>query len=177
MNPLYEIEVILTEDEFCKSCQVLASKKIKQLQMIYLIIGSVFCLCGILFILSPVFSLLEGLIIAVMGVILSGVLCFNVTRQNQKKIKKTWNEHPEWHNMGIHITFFEDHLTQTTPTASKNAYYSDLSDIIETDTDFYLMTGPEEGSIVVKDRCSSGLIQFLRELKDASNHEIMLDKN
>ncbi|MCH4072705.1 YcxB family protein [Pseudoramibacter sp.] len=169
MNPLYEIEEILTEDEFYKSCQAISAKKIKRLQMIYLIIGSVFCLCGILFIVSPVFSLLEGLIIAVMGVIFSAVLCFNVTHQAQKKMEKTWQEHSELHNMDIHITFFEDHLTQTTPTASQNANYSDLSSVIETETNFYLMTSPSEGSIIVKDRCSSGLIAFLQDIKEAAN--------
>ena len=169
MNPLYEMEMILTEDEFRKSCQALSSAAVKRLQIIYIVIGSICCLCGIAFILSPIFSLVEGLIIAIAGVVLCGILNLNLMVQTKKDVDKAWEAHPELHDIVIHITFFEDHFTQTTPTVNSNADYTDLKKIIETETNYYLMTGETSGAIVVKDRCASGLIDFIQNLQRRIN--------
>lgn len=165
MNPLYEMEMILTEDEFRKSCQALSSARMKRLQIIYIVIGSICCLCGISFILSPIFSLIEGLIIAIAGVLLSGILNLNLMIQAKKDVDKAWEAHPELHNIVIHVTFFEDHFTQTTPMVSNNVAYTDLKKIIETETNYYLMTDETNGAIIVKDRCTSGLIDTIQNLQ------------
>lgn len=44
--------------------------------------------------------------------------------------------------------------------------YFDLTKIIETNTNFYLMYAWREGYVIVKENCSPELIRFLHEIKE-----------
>ena len=48
--------------------------------------------------------------------------------------------------------------------------YSDLSEIIETDTNFYLMLGKNQGSLLNKNDCSEELINFLHRKAEEIKH-------
>lgn len=63
--------------------------------------------------------------------------------------------------------FYSDRFQQICDTViSEPVRYYDLRKMIETKTNFYLIYGEREGCIIVKENCSPGLIQFLKNLKD-----------
>ena len=57
-------------------------------------------------------------------------------------------------------------MTRTSGGAVTTLKYSQIFRILETKTNFYLLTAENQGTIIVKKNCSPALIAFLKELKN-----------
>ncbi len=101
------------------------------------------------------------MVIGCAGLIIRGRLA------RKKNLQEAFEEPDSVANRMITHHFYRNGFEQICDTvASERIRYSDLRKIIETKTNFYLMYGRREGSIIVKENCSPGLIYFLRNLKD-----------
>ena len=68
--------------------------------------------------------------------------------------------------MTVDTTFYSDYLMTRTSGNETRLKYSEIYRILETKTNFYVLTAANQGTILVKKNCSPALIAFLRELKN-----------
>lgn len=93
------------------------------------------------------------------AVILSAAVLISI------KITYRSNKHMQ-NNVVATMHFYGDSLEEETPSGKVSVKYAELSKIIETKTNFYLMLAKNQGIIIVKQNCSPELIDFLQELKE-----------
>ena len=72
----------------------------------------------------------------------------------------------------IYTEFYDDYLTRTTENLTYKFHYTDISRIVETDTNIYLKDIKHNSIInIQKNRCSLELINFIRKkFSDIENH-------
>ena len=87
-------------------------------------------------------------------------------------VKKTFYSHKLSANQHSFFEFFEDYFTQKTNDFNQNVSadfsqikYEDLYKIVETKTNFYLFVGNILAFTIIKENCSTELIEFLRKIK------------
>ena len=85
---------------------------------------------------------------------------FNLRRVAERQFDKSRLE-----GMQSNLTFYMDHYEEVNKLGRVAYKYVQLRDIIETDTNFYLMKTDRQGCIVVKANCSPNLVQFLGKIK------------
>lgn len=61
--------------------------------------------------------------------------------------------------------FYPNYIEQESTLGNAVVYNSQIQKVLETKTNFYLITGSNSGLILVKRNCSSELLQYLEELK------------
>lgn len=69
-------------------------------------------------------------------------------------------------NCLISFLFYDNYFEVLTNDSQSKIEYSMLYKVIETKTRFYIMLGREQAHFILKDNCSSQLIEFLEELKN-----------
>ncbi len=86
---------------------------------------------------------------------------------NQRRIQhKAYYSSKNAKDMTVNTSFYSDYLmTRTSTGAVTNLKYSQIFRILETKTNFYLLTAENQGTIIVKKNCSPALIAFLQKLK------------
>lgn len=84
---------------------------------------------------------------------------------SKRQCKKVYNANPELQERHSVMSFYEDHLQETSHHQSVDIPYTSIAHVVETKTHFYLMTANNQGMIIVKQNCSPDLIRFLQELK------------
>ncbi len=82
-----------------------------------------------------------------------------------RSLKKTYESNQLLNGYKMTIRFFEDHYEGCGENGSLNYPYAKLAKIIETNTNFYLMIGDNQGTLITKERCTPELIAFLQGLK------------
>lgn len=86
---------------------------------------------------------------------------------NQYRIQhKAYYSSKNVKNMTVDTTFYSDYLMTRTSGNETRLKYSEIYRILETKTNFYVLTAANQGTILVKKNCSPALIAFLRELKN-----------
>ena len=85
---------------------------------------------------------------------------FNLRRVAEKQFDKSRLE-----GMRSNLTFYMDHYEEVNKLGRVAYKYVQLREIIETDTNFYLMKTNMQGCIVVKANCAPNLIKFLSKIK------------
>lgn len=78
-----------------------------------------------------------------------------------KGLERAWRESGEA-NDDWYYGFFEDYMEQTTRKGMTRIFYSELYEIIETETHFYPMIGKNNGFLIRKENCRPELIAFLQ---------------
>lgn len=88
--------------------------------------------------------------------------------KRKKELQKKEFEDPEGLGNTYQIFDFYDDCFMVTSNMVplEPVRYFDLTKIIETNTNFYLMYAWREGYVIVKENCSPELIQFLHEIKE-----------
>ena len=76
--------------------------------------------------------------------------------------KRIWKSNPEAHNLATTFTFRINSFRQKNNISDRTTKYDELRQIIETNTNFYLMVKSNQGSLVNKKDCSPELINFLQ---------------
>ena len=79
--------------------------------------------------------------------------------------KKIWEADNFAHNMNIKLDFYDGYLVGTDKYGETRIEYNKLHKIIETKTNFYLMTENFKGIILNKSNFPEGLADFLKNLK------------
>lgn len=79
--------------------------------------------------------------------------------------KHAYNKNPQLHNMIMTHYFYEDHIVQESKLGSVIIYHYQIRDVLETDTNYYLLTGSNGTIMIKKENCSMELLEHLRKLK------------
>ena len=82
------------------------------------------------------------------------------------RIKKTYKSDKRLEKEREFI-FYQDRLETRVGEGGGEFLYEELTDIIETKTNFYLMIPTGQGIIIKKENCPPELIEFIRNLKKA----------
>ena len=81
------------------------------------------------------------------------------------KAKSTYKKNPDIHNVIFTYKFYPNYIEQESALGNAVVYNSQIQKVLETKTNFYLITGPDSGVILVKKNCAPELIRYLEELK------------
>lgn len=158
MEPLYTTQFTYTLDEYVKfNKTAIFTKKKFIFTITFCIFASI--LIGYLMTKNILFSVIIFMITA-------GFTIPIITVDIKKGIKKTYYSNKTIDNEISDYKFYETEFTETDSHGSTTFPYTDLTRIIETKTNFYLMIADNQGFIILKDNCSSELISFLRSLKN-----------
>ena len=84
---------------------------------------------------------------------------------SSRQCRRVYDSAKIYHGAVISCDFFEDHLEQAGKQSVNRVNYSDIYNIIETKTHFYIMLAKNQGIIVKKSNCPDGLADFIKGLK------------
>lgn len=157
MEPLFTTETAYTYDEYKRFNLALMRKNL-------IIIYSLLAALLLLVILSSVLNGWSkfGAYYIPAVVFVAAYLPFGINLT----IKRTYKSNKLITKTVGNFSFYESKVVETTDNATVNYKYSDLSSIIETQTNFYLMIAKNQGMIIVKQNCSAELIEFLKGLEN-----------
>ena len=79
-------------------------------------------------------------------------------------VKKIFESNKTMQNITISFEFYKDYFKASNDLEKSKINYKDLNKIIETKTNFYLMTSTNTGYIIVKDNMPEGLDEFIKDL-------------
>lgn len=157
MEPLFTTKTAYTLEEYKKFNYALFSKQMKLpvlsgfAFLIWLSI-MIYCIAAKEYYSFFIAFVIVILIIAIIPVSLN------------KSIKKTYYSNKMASKTICEFEFYEKELVEKTPDGSMRVQYENLYKIIETKTNLYLMIAQNQGFIIVKDNCTSELIEFIKKL-------------
>ena len=186
MEPLYTTESCMTQDEYLKfNDAVIKSNKLNR------ILVPAFT---VVMIILGIFRMVQGRIgIGLYFIILA--LLFNVFLgySTKRRAIRTWQASKALQNRRVRYYFYEDHLKsevlgnsaepgqnpvaggsmpqdgagESAPqnTDRKGVRYDELYRVLETPTNFYILTSAGQGIVLQKEACEEGLISLLQGFK------------
>ncbi|MCH5316831.1 MAG: YcxB family protein [Eubacterium sp.] len=179
MEPLFTTQTDLNLEEYKKFNAAAASKTLesgklkKRLKWICILLAV--CLLEII-----IFNLLPGhsdqgntftvifttaaVVIAVSA--LSAYLLMRFPFFLNKSAEKAYYSNPFLQKNHLQIySFYEEYLEEKSNDSSAKIEYALIHNIIETETNFYIMIGNNQGYVIIKSNCSPELIEFIKNLK------------
>ena len=90
---------------------------------------------------------------------------FNVTFSFQEK--RNYKKNEKLHNMMMYHRFYEDYIEQESKLGTVTIFHYQISDVLETETNFYLLTANNGAIMVVKDNCTPEHIEYLVRFKES----------
>lgn len=161
MEPLYTTQFAHTLEEYIKfNKSAIFTKK----KLIFTMI-----LCAFASIIASYMITKNILLSVIISLIATGFTILIVIVDIKKEIKKAYYSNKTIDNEISDYKFYETEFTETDSHGSTTFPYTDLTRIIETKTNFYLMISNQQGYLIKKDNCSPELIAFLSELKNKIN--------
>lgn len=151
---MYQTECKYTYDEFMKYEKSVAQKK-----MLIMLVASSMILLTIYAVLIR--SIIAVLVMAGIMVLMDSILLL----LNNKRIKKLWNSSTSMQNKDVKYTFNDSNMEIENELGNSKIEYNSIYKIIETKTNFYIMISTVQGFIIVKENCSSELINFIKSLQ------------
>ena len=148
MEPLFKTKSQYTFEEYKKFNRAIMKKN--HVILVNAVLTILLLLCGII---------LKNLYIIIFA-ILYPIIYIVLIKRNIKKIYHSSKIIQEAQK--TEFDFFEDHFEQKDAMSNVKLAYDKLSDIIETETNFYLMIAKNQGFILVKENFPEGLEEFLR---------------
>ena len=179
MEPLFTTQTDLNLDEYKKFNAAVASKNLdnskskKRLKWICILLAV--CLLEVI-----IFNLLPGhsdgdntftviFITAAIVITVSALLAYLLMRFPfflNKAAEKAYYSNPFLQKNHLQVySFYEEYLEEKNNDSSAKIEYSLIHNIIETETNFYIMIGNNQGHVIIKSNCSPELIEFIQNLK------------
>lgn len=126
---------------------------------------------GVVLCAAIVETILQGQFIA--AVILAAFLawyCWDkaTLRSAKKHFRRTYESNKLIQNVVGRYSFYAGHFETKTPESAESIAYDKLYEVLESDTNFYLMIARNQGMVLSKENCSAGLQEFLRKLRPAA---------
>ena len=158
MRIVYKTHTEYTAKEFGRMNAVLQKRNPKVRKVEY-ILAAVFAVVLLAFLYQRWF--VAAAVCAVMAAaVFLFLIPFNLRRVAERQFDKSRLE-----GMQSNLTFYMDHYEEVNKLGRVAYKYVQLREIIETDTNFYLMKTNMQGCIVVKANCAPNLIKFLSKIK------------
>ena len=83
--------------------------------------------------------------------------------------KRAYKRNPQLHNMMMYHRFYDNYIEQESKLGVVTIYHYQIRDVLETKTNYYLMTANNGTIMIVKENCSMELLEHLRQLKEFKN--------
>ena len=84
----------------------------------------------------------------------------------KRAVKRSWDSNKIMQNSQNHYWFYEDCLEEKSDAGSVKILYSKIHKIVITDTNIYILTGMNQGVILIKEKCSAELVRFIESIKE-----------
>lgn len=83
--------------------------------------------------------------------------------------KRAYKRNPQLHNMMMYHRFYDNYIEQESKLGTVTIFHYQIRDVLETKTNYYLMTANNGTIMIVKENCSMELLDHLRKLKEFKN--------
>ncbi len=81
--------------------------------------------------------------------------------------KRAYKKNEKLHNMMMYYRFYEDYIEQESKLGTVTIFHYQISDVLETATNFYLLTANNGAIMIVKEQCTPELIDYLVRFKES----------
>lgn len=168
MEPLFTTQFAYTLDEYTKfnNAVMFSKNNSKRIIPAFLIIFVFFAALTYFMTYKIMQSIPFSVFMTLVFVIILSVI---IPITLKKGAKKAYNSNKFIDKEISTYNFFENEFTETTSHNHSKCAYSELNQIIETKTNFYLMLSDVQGFLITKNNCSPELIEFLQGVKAKYN--------
>ena len=158
MKLLFETKSEYTYDEYPKFSRTVQNK-VQRLWLLQLAMVAAFLVLAWLgWKKGSTVEAIAGIIVAV----LIPVIFYLV---NSWVIKRLYQSNHALQGQVSTFRFYRDHFEQDNALGHTSIPYDELTEIVETKTNFYLMVDKNQGMILIKENCTPELTAFVQNLK------------
>ena len=157
--PVYTVHGKCTEEEYIRFYRYISFHS-KNVRWIYGALFAVLAIATVVFIIRGSFSdsLVPVFCMALWAWILFGGM--------KRRAAKAFRSNKLSENLDYDLSLYDDHFDSVSFRGSSTTPYDKMNEIIETPTNFYLMTAPGVGVILRKQDMPEGAAEFLRGVKE-----------
>ena len=162
-TPLFTVHGKHTEEEYVRFYRFVAlrSKKVRWTYGILLGISVIWLICGIfgrLFLeMSPIHI--------IMPVAVGAWYVWSLTGGLNRKAAKLYHDSKLSADIEFDLSLFEDYFDAVDAYGNSSIPYEKLHGIYESPTNFYLMTAPASGVVLLKETLPAGAEEFIKGVK------------
>ena len=158
-TPIFTVHGKCTEEEFIRFYRYISFHS-KNVRWIYGALFAVLAIATVVFIIRGSFSdsLVPVFCMALWAWILFGGM--------KRRAAKVFRSNKLSENLDYDLSLYDDHFDSVSFRGSSTTPYDKMNEIIETPTNFYLMTAPGVGVILRKQDMPEGAAEFLRGVKE-----------
>ena len=163
-TPVYTVHGKYTEEEYVRFYRFMALRP-KRVQWIY---GISFGIC-LIWLLCTIFgTLVLGMswLYILLPIVLAAWNVWILTGNLKRKAVKAYRSGKLSMGVTFDMSFFEDHFDTVDPYGTSSVPYDKLHGILETPTNFYLMTALSSGIILRKEDLPEEVQGYLRGVKE-----------
>lgn len=165
MEPLFTTQFAYTLEEYTK----FNIEMTKRQRVIINILLLLFPICMGVINYFPYRNIKSSIIPTILALICSIISFIIIHMSFKKAAKKVYYSDKTLDSNISNYEFFENEFKETDLHGSSKHTYSELTQIIETKTNFYLMISNIQGYLISKSNCSPELIEFLQGVKTKYN--------
>jgi len=158
-TPIFTVHGKCTEEEFIRFYRYISFHS-KNVRWIYGALFAVLAIATVVFIIRGSFS--DSLVPVICMALWAWILFGGMKRRAAKAFRS--NKLSE--NLDYDLSLYDDHFDSVSFRGSSTTPYDKMNEIIETPTNFYLMTAPGVGVILRKQDMPEGAAEFLRGVKE-----------
>ena len=158
-TPAFTVHGKCTEEEFSRYYRY-GSLHSKNVRLVYGAVFAFFVILTVVYLIRGSFSdsLVPIFCMAMMAWILFGGM--------KRRAAKAFRTNKLSENLDYDLSLYDDHFDSVSSRGSSTTPYDKMNEIIETPTNFYLMTAPGMGVILRKQDMPEGAQEFLRGVKE-----------
>jgi hypothetical protein len=158
-TPIFTVHGKCTEEEFIRFYRYISFHS-KNVRWIYGALFAVLAIATVVFIIRGSFSdcLVPVFCMALWAWILFGGM--------KRRAAKAFRSNKLSENLDYDLSLYDDHFDSVSFRGSSTTPYDKMNEIIETPTNFYLMTAPGVGVILRKQDMPEGAQEFLMGVKE-----------
>jgi hypothetical protein len=158
-TPIFNVHGKCTEEEFIRFYRYISFHS-KNVRWIYGALFAVLAIATVVFIIRGSFSdsLVPVFCMALWAWILFGGM--------KRRAAKAFRSNKLSENLDYDLSLYDGHFDSVSFRGSSTTPYDKMNEIIETPTNFYLMTAPGVGVILRKQDMPEGAQEFLRGVKE-----------
>ena len=157
MEPLFQTTSEYTLEEYHKFNHTVQTK-VNKLPILLAVMAAALVALAIL-------QLLDGNIPLAVAFVILGALLPLFFRWTQGRMeKRVFASNQAMQGLVTTFTFYQDHFEQVNALGQTTLPYDKIYRTIETETNFYILLGKNQGMILIKQNCSPELVEFLHQL-------------
>ena len=159
-TPVFTVHGKCTEEEFVRFYRYISLHS-KNVRWVYGGLFAFFVILTVVYIIRG--SSLSDKLVPVFSMALCAWILFGGMK---RRAAKAFRSNKLSENLDYDVSFYDDHFDSVSFRGSSSTPYDKMNGILETPTNFYLMTAPGLGVILRKQDMPDGALEFLRSVKE-----------